>query len=62
MISPVLSLVLGKMQKEGKTETLSIHEALRKYWGKYRKPNYNVLSVNFIGGGGSSQLSSITLQ
>jgi hypothetical protein len=50
------------MQKEGKTETFSIYEALRKYWGKYCKPNDNVLSVNFIGGGGSSQFSSTALQ
>jgi hypothetical protein len=34
MISTVLSLFLGKMQNGVKTKTLSIHEALRKYWEK----------------------------
>lgn len=49
MISTVLSLFLGKMQNGVKTKTLSIHEALRKYWEKYCKPSYNVPLLNFIG-------------
>lgn len=29
--------------------TLFIHEALRKYWGRYHQPSYNMPLLNFIG-------------